>query len=127
MGRTFFTLSDRNARITKNIQGYQLSSISNQKIETGDKIREYKVNYQYSNDFDLLQVKLQDADSDDAVEILYDGWETFKNNLRMPKYVKIIIKGSKTSQILLENTKFGFSKMETPYSVPANYKKIEIK
>ena len=81
MGRTFFTLSDRNARITKNIQGYQLSSISNQKIETGDKIREYKVNYQYSNDFDLLQVKLQDADSDDAVEILYDGWERFQNNL----------------------------------------------
>lgn len=127
LGRTFLTVSDRNSRITKNMEGYKLESIVNQKIVTNDQEREYKLNMQYSNDYDLIYVKLQDVKSDDAVEIVYDLWESFDNNLRLPQSVKIIIKGSKTSQILLENTKFGFTKMETPYSVPANYKKIEIK
>ena len=49
------------------------------------------------------------------------------NGIRLPRNVKIIIKGSKNSQILLENTKFDFSRMDTPYSVPSSYKKIEIK
>lgn len=127
MGRTFLLVSNRNSNITKNEEGYQLSSITNQKIETNGVEREYKLNMRYSNDYDLIYVKLQDVKSDDAVEIVYDQWESFDNNLRLPQSVKIIIKGSKTSQILLENTKFGFTKMETPYSVPANYKKIEIK
>ena len=127
MGRTFLLVSNRNSSITKNEEGYQLSSITNQKIETNGVEREYKLNMRYSNDYDLIYVKLQDVKSDDAVEIVYDQWESFDNNLRLPQSVKIIIKGSKTSQILLENTKFGFTKMETPYSVPANYKKIEIK
>jgi hypothetical protein len=127
LGRTFLLVSNRNSEIKKNEDGYQLSSITNQKIITNGVEREYKVNMRYSNDYDLIYVKLQDVKSDDAVEIVYDQWESFDNNLRLPQNVKIIIKGSKTSQIVLENTKFGFTKMETPYSVPANYKKIEIK
>ncbi len=127
IGRTFLSVSNRNSNITKNAEGYQLSSIANQKIVTNGVEREYKIDMRYSNDYNLIYVKLQDVKSDDAVEIVYDGWEAFENNLRLPQNVKIIIKGSKTSQILLENTKFGFNKMETPYSVPANYKKIEIK
>lgn len=127
LGRTFLLVSNRNSEIKKNEDGYQLSSITNQKIITNGVEREYKLNMRYSNDYDLIYVKLQDVKSDDAVEIVYDQWESFDNNLRLPQNVKIIIKGSKTSQIVLENTKFGFTKMETPYSVPANYKKIEIK
>jgi len=127
LGRTFLLVSNRNSSITKNEDGYQLTSIVNQKIVTNGVEREYKINMRYSNDYNLNYVKLQDVKSDDAVEIVYDQWETFDNNLKLPQSVKIIIKGSKTSQILLENTKFGFTKMETPYSVPANYKKIEIK
>ena len=127
LGRTFLLVSNRNSSITKSEDGYQLASIVNQKIVTNGVEREYKINMRYSNDYNLIYVKLQDVKSDDAVEIVYDQWETFDNNLKLPQSVKIIIKGSKTSQILLENTKFGFTKMETPYSVPANYKKIEIK
>lgn len=127
LGKTFLKVSDRNSKITKNKDGYQLASLVNQKIVTNDQEREYKVNMQYSNDYNLIFVKLQDVKSDDAIEIEYDNWETLENEIKLPKYVKIIIKGSKNSQILIENTKFGFTKMETPYSVPANYKKIEIK
>lgn len=127
MGRTFLLISNSNSKIVKNSDGYQLSSITNQKIVTNDVIREYKVETQYTNDFNLTWIKLQDVKSDDAIEIVYENWETFPNEVKLPKNVKIIIKGSKSSQILLENTKFDFSRMETPYSVPANYKKIEIK
>lgn len=127
IGRTFFTIKGRNSRITQNMQGYQLSSIDNIKIATGETTREYKIVLQYSPEYDLIQAKLQDADSDDSLEILYDGWETYQDEIRLPKNVKIIIKGSKNSQILLENTKFDFSRMDTRYTVPSNYKKIEIK
>ncbi|KQT21848.1 hypothetical protein ASG31_00435 [Chryseobacterium sp. Leaf404] len=127
IGRTFFTLSNRNARITKNMQGYQMESITNLKFTTENGEREYKLNLQYSEDYNLEDLKLKDVKSDDAVEIVYSNWETQPNNVKLPKNVKIIIKGSKNSQILLENTNFVFSRMETPYSVPSSYKKIEIK
>lgn len=127
MGRTFMQITNSNSKIVKNSQGYQLTSITNQKIVTNEITREYKVEMQYTEDFNLNWVKLQDVKSNDAIEIVYENWETFPNEVKLPKNVKIIIKGSKTSQILLENTKFDFSRMETPYSVPANYKKIDIK
>lgn len=127
MGRTFMHITNSNSKIVKNSQGYQLTSITNQKIVTNEVTREYKVEMQYTEDFNLNWVKLQDVKSNDAIEIVYENWETFPNEVKLPKNVKIIIKGSKTSQILIENTKFDFSRMETPYSVPANYKKIDIK
>ena len=127
MGRTFMQITNSNSKIVKNSQGYQLTSITNQKIVTNEITREYKVEMQYTEDFNLNWVKLQDVKSNDAIEIVYENWETFPNEVKLPKNVKIIIKGSKTSQILLENTKFDFSRMETPYSVPDNYKKIDIK
>jgi len=127
MGRTFMHITNSNSKIVKNSEGYQLTSITNQKIVTEEITREYKVEMQYTEDFNLNWVKLQDVKSNDAIEIVYENWETFPNEVKLPKNVKIIIKGSKTSQILMENTKFDFSRMETPYSVPANYKKIDIK
>lgn len=127
IGRTFFTISGRNSKITKNMQGYQMESIQNLKFTTAGGEREYKLNLQYSEDYNLTDVKLKDVKSDDAVEIVYSNWETQPNNVKLPKNVKIIIKGSKNSQILLENTNFVFSRMDTPYSVPSSYKKIEIK
>lgn len=127
LGRTFLKINNKNSDITKNENGYTVKSIANQKIETDGKVREYKLELKYNNDFNLTKAKLQDAKSDDAVEIVYDNWTTLEQNIRLPQNVKIIIKGSKQSQILLENTKFDFSKMETPYNVPSSYQKLEIK
>ncbi|SHM10909.1 DUF4292 domain-containing protein [Chryseobacterium polytrichastri] len=126
MGRTFVKISDSQFTLTKNAQGYKMASNVNQKIVTDEKTREYKITLQYDENYDLLNVNLKDVLSPDELEISYSNWNVY-NEIRLPKNVKIIIKGSKSSQILLENTKFDFSKMETPYSVPANYKKIEIK
>jgi len=126
MGRTFVKISDSQFTLTKNAQGFKMVSNSNQRIETDEKAREYKITLQYDENYDLLSVQLKDVLSPDELEISYSNWDEY-NGIRLPKNVKIIIKGSKNSQILMENTKFDFSKMETPYSVPANYKKIEIK
>lgn len=125
-GRTFFTLSDKNAKIIKNKDGYLVESLSNIKVSTENIEREYKIMMQYSEDFNLIHVNLRDVKSNDSMEIVYSDWELQSNNVKLPKNVKIIIKGSKNSQILIENTKFDFSRMDTPYSVPSSYKKIEI-
>ena len=90
------------------------------------KNREYKIALQYDTNYDLLNVNLKDILSSDELDISYSDWNEYEG-VRLPKNVKIIIKGSKSSQILMENTKFDFSRMETPYSVPSSYKKIEIK
>ncbi|AZA81960.1 DUF4292 domain-containing protein [Chryseobacterium lactis] len=126
LGRTFVKISDSQFTLTQNAQGYKMVSNDNQKITTDDKSRAYKIALQYDTNYDLLSVNLKDVLSSDELEISYSDWDEF-NGIRLPKNVKIIIKGSKSSQILLENTKFDFSRMETAYSVPSSYKKIEIK
>ncbi|PKF72389.1 DUF4292 domain-containing protein [Chryseobacterium sp. PMSZPI] len=126
LGRTFVKISDSQFTLTQNAQGYKMVSNTNQKIVTDEKTREYKIALQYDTNYDLLSVNLKDVLSTDELEISYSDWNEY-NGIRLPKNVKIIIKGSKSSQILLENTKFDFSGMETPYSVPSSYKKIEIK
>ncbi|MET3038327.1 DUF4292 domain-containing protein [Chryseobacterium sp. NRRL B-14859] len=126
LGRTFVKISDSQFTLTQNAQGYKMVSNANQKIVTDEKNREYKIALQYDTNYDLLTVNLKDVLSTDELEISYSDWNEY-NGIRLPKNVKIIIKGSKSSQILLENTKFDFSRMETPYSVPSSYKKIEIK
>jgi hypothetical protein len=126
LGRTFVKISDSQFTLTQNAQGYKMVSNVNQKIVTDEKQREYQIALQYDTNYDLLTVSLKDILSSDELEISYSDWNEF-NGIRLPKNVKIIIKGSKSSQIILENTKFDFSRMETPYSVPSSYKKIEIK
>jgi hypothetical protein len=126
MGRTFVKISDSQFTLTKNMEGFKMVSNGNQKIVTDQKTREYKITLQYDTNYDLLSVNLKDVLTPDELEISYSNWDEY-SGIRLPKNVKIIIKGSKSSQILLENTKFDFSRMETPYSVPSSYKKIEIK
>ena len=70
MGRTFMHITNSNSKIVKNTEGYQLTSITNQKIVTNEVTREYKVEMQYTEDFNLNWVKLQDVKSNDAIEIV---------------------------------------------------------
>ena len=126
LGRTFVKINDRQFDLTQNAQGFRMVSNINQKITTDEKNREYKIELQYDTNYDLLSVNLKDILSSDELDVSYSDWNEYEG-IRLPKNVKIIIKGSKSSQILMENTKFDFSRMETPYSVPSSYKKIEIK
>ncbi len=125
MGRTFIRISSREFMLTKTTSGYKMASVINQKMESNGSVREYQVELHYANNYDLIQVVMQDTQSADALEVRYDNWENFRN-YRLPKNVKIIIKGAKSGQIMLENTKFDDSKINTPFSVPGSYKKIEI-
>ena len=126
IGKTFVPVNEKDFKITKNAQGYQLTSLKNMKFENDGEVSEYSVVMNYSNDFNLTQVNLNDKEKVNSLEISYLNWVSFEN-MMLPKNVKIIIKGTKTSQILLENTRFESSKMETPYSVPNNYTKKDIR
>lgn len=126
LGKTFLPVSDNNYKLTQNAQGFNLSSKETQKITENGKTTEYNITLDYDNDLNLNHVLLSNPQNNDQLEITYSNREIL-NNESFPKNVKIIIKAKKTDEILIENTKFDFSRMETPYSVPANYKKTEIK
>ena len=126
LGKTFIPINEKDFLLTKNAQGYLLSSSKDLKFENNGEISEYSVVMEYSPDFDLMKVNLVDKNKTNELEISYFNWTGFEE-MKVPKNVKIIIKGTKTSQILLENTRFESSKMDTPYSVPNNYTKTEIR
>ncbi len=126
LGKTFIPFSESNFNLTKNAQGFSLTSKETQKITENGKTTEYNIALDYDNDLNLTHVLLSNVQNNDQLEINYSNREIL-NNESFPKNVKIIIKAKKTDEILIENTKFDFSRMETPYSVPANYKKTEIK
>ncbi|MPS74098.1 MAG: DUF4292 domain-containing protein [Chryseobacterium sp.] len=126
LGKTFLPVSDENYKLTPNVQGFNLSSKETQKITENGKTTEYNISLDYDKDLNLNHVLLTNILNNDQLEITYSDREIL-NNESFPKSVKIIIKAKKTDEILIENTKFDFSRMETTYSVPANYKKTEIK
>ncbi len=126
IGKAFIPLNEKDFKVTKNASGYQIISNKAVQFQNNGKTSEYEVSLNYSGTFDLMQVNFNNVKSAERLEISYDNWITFEN-MRLPQNVKLMIKGTKTSQILLENTKFESSKMETPYSVPNNYTKTEIK
>lgn len=126
LGKSVRPVNAADFMLTQNAQGYTLTSLKNQKVSVEGKTSDYKVTLNYSPDFDLTKVLMKDMASPDHVEIQYTNYVAAGTE-RLPKNVKIILKGQKTSQILIENTKFDFSKMETPYSVPANYTKKEFR
>jgi hypothetical protein len=103
-----------------------ISSKETQKITENGKTTEYNISLDYDKNLELNHVLLTNPRNNDQLEITYSNREIL-NNESFPKSVKIIIKAKKTDEILIENTKFDFSRMETTYSVPANYTKTEIK
>ncbi|MGC4129068.1 MAG: DUF4292 domain-containing protein [Bergeyella sp.] len=126
IGKTFIPVSEKDFILTENAQGFTLNSKKNQTISKDEKVSEYKITLDYSAEKDLKRVLLNEVRKNETLEITYSDWISEANN-RFPKNVKIIIKNKKTSQLLIENTTFAFVRMETPYSVPANYKKTDIK
>lgn len=126
LGKAFIPVSEKEFSLTKKDNGFLLNSSKNLIFETEGKSNEYNMSLEYSPELELKAVNLQDVNTNNALEIFYDNYEIMGSQ-KLPKNVKIIIKGSKTDQILIENTKFEFLKMETPFSIPANYTKTEIK
>lgn len=126
LGKTFVPVNENDYSLMPNEQGFVLNSIKNQIFETNGKKSEYKISLDYDKELDLKKVFLEDLTSKNMLEINYDNFENIGSQ-KLPKNVKIIIKGQKTQQIFIENTKFDFLKMETPFSIPANYTKTIIK
>lgn len=125
VGKIFIPINEKDFNLTQKDNSYFLKSKEIQKITIDGKISEYLIDLQYSLSFDLIQVQLKDPKSTNELQLFYENWTNI-NKQRLPQNVKIIIKGKKTDQILIENTKFEFFKMDTPYSVPNNYKKRDL-
>lgn len=126
LGKTFIPVNENDYTLAENEQGFTLNSIKNQTFEVNGKKSEYKISLEYNKELDLKKVFLEDLTSKNTLEISYDNFENIGSQ-KLPKNVKIIIKGQKKDQILIENTKFEFLKMETPFSIPSNYTKTIIK
>ncbi|MGX9986138.1 DUF4292 domain-containing protein [Soonwooa purpurea] len=126
IGKIFTPINEQDFELTQNAQGFSLNSKKNIKIEVDGILNEYAIQNDYSEDLNLIKVSLNNLTNKDLLEVYYNNWGKAEE-FAFPKNVKIIIKGKKTDQILIENTKFDFSKMATPYSVPNNYKKTAIK
>ena len=126
LGKTFIPVNNKDFKLTKNAQGYVLTSVKNLSFQSNGDVSEYSATLSYNDQMDLENVALKKIDAPDELEVSYANWEKFENTA-LPKNVKIMIKVSKNSQIILENTKFDSSKMEAPYTVPNNYTKTEIK
>ena len=125
VGKIFIPINEKDFNLTQKGNSYFLKSKEIQKITIDGKISEYLIDLQYSLLFDLIQIQLKDPKSTNELQLFYENWTNI-NEQRLPQNVKIIIKGKKTDQILIENTKFEFFKMDTPYSVPNNYKKRDL-
>ena len=110
LGKTFIPVNNKDFKVTKNAQGYLLTSVKNLSFRTNGNVSEYSAALSYNDQMDLENVSLKKVDAPDELEVSYTNWDSFEN-IKLPKNVKIIIKGSKDSQILLENTKFDTSKM----------------
>lgn len=126
IGKTFIPIEEKKFHLTVTPQGYVLTSKENEKISIGEKITEYKILLKYNLHFNLTELTLQEPKNSNSLELFFSGW-TSVGMEKFPKNVKIIIKGEKNGKILIENTKFEFSKMQTPYAVPNGYTKVEIK
>lgn len=126
LGKTFVPINENDYELTQTEKGFFLSSIKNQIFEVNGKKSEYRTSITYSPELDLKKIFLEDLISKNTLEINYENFEIIGSQ-KLPKNVKIIIKAQKTDQIFIENTKFEFLKMETPFSIPSNYTKTIIK
>ncbi|MEC5393989.1 DUF4292 domain-containing protein [Bergeyella sp. RCAD1439] len=124
-GRVFVPVNESDFQWTTQGSGYRLNSVNPQKITVDGKTMGYTVSMEYTSGLDLSKVVLKEDRSSSSLEVWYEDWGLFGGE-RFPKSVKIIIKGDKNGQVLIENTKFDFSRMQTPYAVPSNYTKAKI-
>lgn len=126
IGKTFVPVNDNDFSLTQNMQGFTLTSDRPQRVNFEGKTYTYHISLNYNKDYQLTSVHLKAPATQHQLDIFYKGWEQVGKDL-FPKNVKIIIKTDKTEEILIENTNFALLQMDTPYSVPANYKKKAIR
>jgi Domain of unknown function (DUF4292) len=125
LGRSFLPINEANYNFSISQSGYQLQSKTPQKIEVKGKSTALDVKILFGTDFQLLNIEVLEANTPNVLSIDYQNW-VVQQNESWPKSVKISIKNDKNRLIKIENTKFEFLKMETPYAVPNGYTKRAI-
>ncbi len=126
VGRTFIPVNPADYKVTQNAQGYTLTSTKPLTVTHDGQTERYQVTLNYGADLQLRQVNVDDERARNSLEISYDNWVDAEG-VQLPKNINITVKGDKVQRINIENTRFEFTRMDTPFSIPANYKKTEIK
>lgn len=126
VGRNFIPLDENIFSIEKKENAFLIQSKKGYEFLVEGKKVIYDVSMRFDENYRLENVVIiPQNEPEKSLEINYENWQEIQQNF-WPKNVKIIIKGKKNAQILIENTKFEFEKMNTPYVVPSNYQKIKI-
>jgi len=125
-GRTFIPIDVSDFSLSKNDFGYKLSSARAYKIFSNGIYHAYNVSMHYDLSLNLNSVELMNDYSKNSLKVDYFNWIEIDGE-NFPKNIVITIKDKRIDYIFIENTNFNFTRMSTPYSVPSNYTKIEIK
>ncbi len=126
LGKLFLKIDLLNDVFEKKENYTKISVKQPLKMTVNKKTSMYQVFVSFNQQNQLQSILLQNKEKAHSFEIQYSNWVNLEL-LEMPKNVKIIINTEKKEQILIENTKFDFSKINTPYEVPNNYKKTILK
>lgn len=127
LGQLFFKIDPNEDEFTpQEGGGYKIMLKEPLKMNVNNQVSLRQISLICDKYFRVTSLKMEEKSSGEFFEVQYSNWVEFEKK-SFPQNVKIIINAKKTEQILIENTKFDFSKSETPYVVPNNYKKTVIK
>jgi len=126
VGKTFVPINPKKYEVQEFPDKIQVTSKNPQKVKVDGKESSYHITLNYDKEYKLSNVQINDVHSPNELKIEYSNYIKLQNEY-FPQNVKVNIKNKKDDEIFIENTNFEFSQMETPYSVPANYKKTVIK
>lgn len=126
-GRTFVPLRPENLQLTTTADGRNiLKTIHPEQINLKGKTETYTLEMIYSPENDLLSTFINQINSPNRLEVSYSNWQQIAGS-RFPKTIQIEMRGDRTERIKIENTTFDPVHMDTPFAIPSNYTKKEIK
>jgi len=126
LGKVFVDLNSADYTANFSDNKYTITYNENEAIKASPKEGKYIQTYIFDNGFRLTEAHLKDPKRNIEIDLAYDNWVKAGEE-EFPKNVKIFIKDKKTRQIDLEYNSFTFQETNTPFSIPAGYKKKEIK
>ncbi len=126
LGKPFIPIDWRNSKVDISESQITIKADKPLIIELEDRKYAYFIDLTFDGQLNLQNVLLRDEASDRSVDIKYENRIEFQQ-MNLPQSVKIIIKDKKPMNITLNYNKFDDRQMDTPFSIPSNYKKRDIK
>lgn len=121
LGRIFVDLNATEFQSEVSDNQYILSFKENESILQKPVEGKYFQRYAFDSNFNLIKATVIEPKSKRELEINYSGWQKVGSQL-FPKFVKVLVKDTKTQKVDLEYNNFTFEQSETPFEIPSGYK-----